>query len=71
MYFLWRRGNDGMRGDQAKGLGALEQESARLTRLLADAELGKAILHGAAKGNIRARRIAGLRSWNSGARCSR
>jgi hypothetical protein len=34
--------------DQAKRLKALEQENARLTRLLADAELDKAILREAA-----------------------
>jgi hypothetical protein len=37
--------------DQAKRLKTLEQENARLKRLLADAELDKAILKEAASGN--------------------
>ena len=38
--------------DQAKRFKELEQENARLKRLLADAELGKAILREAASGNF-------------------
>jgi putative transposase len=48
-YFRWRREYGGMKGDQAKRLKALEQENARLKRLLADAEMDKAILREAAK----------------------
>ena len=51
-YYRWRREYGGMKVDQAKRLKALEQENARLKRLLADAELDKAILKEAAKGNF-------------------
>jgi transposase-like protein len=51
-YFRWRKEYGGMKVDQAKRLKALEQENARLKRLLADAELDKAILKEAAKGNF-------------------
>jgi len=51
-YFRWRKEYGGMKVDQAKRLQALEQENARLKRLLADAELDKAILKEAAKGNF-------------------
>ena len=46
--FRWRKEYGGMKVDQAKRLKALEQENARLKRLLADAELDKAILKEAA-----------------------
>jgi transposase-like protein len=51
-YFRWRKEYGGMKVDQAKCLKALEQENARLKRLLADAELDKAILKEGAKGNF-------------------
>ncbi len=51
-YFRWRKEYGGMKVDQAKRLKTLEQENARLKRLLADAELDKAILREAAKGNF-------------------
>ena len=41
----------GLKTDQAKKLKELEKENARLKRLLADAELDKAILKEAASGN--------------------
>ena len=44
--------NGGLRIDQAKRLKDLEKENARLKRLLADAELDKAILKEAASGNF-------------------
>jgi putative transposase len=47
-YFPWRKEYGGMKADQAKRLKTLEQENARLRRLLADAELDKAILRAAA-----------------------
>ncbi len=47
-YFRWRKEYGGMKVDQAKCLKTLEQENARLKRLLADAELDKAILREAA-----------------------
>lgn len=51
-YYRWRREYGGMKVDQAKRLKDLERENARLKRLLADAELDKAILKEAASGNF-------------------
>lgn len=51
-YYGWRREYGGMKVDQAKRLKDLEKENARLKRLLADAELDKAILKEAASGNF-------------------
>ncbi|MDP1592285.1 MAG: IS3 family transposase [Prosthecobacter sp.] len=51
-YFRWRKQYGGMKVDQAKRLKELEQENSRLKRLLADAELDKAILREAAKGKL-------------------
>ena len=50
-YYRWRREYGGMKVSQAKRLKELEKENARLKRLLADAELDKAILKEAASGN--------------------
>ena len=47
-YERWKREYGGLRTDQAKRLKDLEKENARLKRLLADAELNKAILREAA-----------------------
>ena len=49
-YYRWRKEYGGMKLDQAKRLKQLEGENARLKRLLADAELDKAILREAAQG---------------------
>ena len=49
--YRWRKEYGGMKVDQAKRLKDLEKENARLKRLLADAELDKAILKEAASGN--------------------
>jgi putative transposase len=43
-YYRWRKEYGGIRIDQAKRMKDLEKENARLKRLLADAELDKAIL---------------------------
>jgi transposase-like protein len=51
-YFRWRKEYGGLKVDQAKRFKELEQENARLKRLLADAELDKAILKEAARGNF-------------------
>ncbi len=51
-YYRWRKEYGGIRTDQAKRLKDLEKENARLKRLLADAELYKAILREAASGNF-------------------
>ena len=50
-YYRWRKEYGGVRLDQAKRLKDLEKENARLKRLLAEAELDKAILREAASGN--------------------
>lgn len=51
-YYRWRKEYGGMRVDQAKRFKELEQENGRLKRLLADAELDKAILREAARPNL-------------------
>jgi len=51
-YYRWRREYGGMKTDQAKRLKELERENGRLKRLLADAELDKAILRDAANPNF-------------------
>ena len=51
-YFRWRKEYGGLRTDQAKRLKELEKQNSRLKRLLADAELDKAILKEAASGNF-------------------
>jgi len=50
-YYRWRQEYGGMRIEQAKRLKVLEQENARLKRLVADLILDKAILAEAARGN--------------------
>ncbi|NJL31100.1 MAG: IS3 family transposase [Phycisphaerales bacterium] len=47
-YYRWRKEYGGLKVDQAKRFKELEQENARLKRLLAEAELDKAILREAA-----------------------
>jgi len=51
-YYRWRKEYGGLKTDQAKRLKELERENARLKRLLADAELDKAILREAASPNF-------------------
>ena len=51
-YYRWRKEYGGLKVDQAKRFKELEQENARLKRLLADAELDKAILREAARPNF-------------------
>ena len=48
-YYLWRRKFGGLDVSDAKRLKALEQENARLKKLVADLSLDKAILKEAAK----------------------
>ena len=48
----WRKEYGGLQMDQAKRMKELVKENARLKRLLADAELDKAILKEAASGNF-------------------
>ena len=51
-YYYWRKQYGGVRTDQAKRLKELERENARLKKLVAEAELDKAILREAASGNF-------------------
>ena len=51
-YYRWRREYGGMKTNQAKRLKELERENGRLKRLLADAEVDKAILREAANPNF-------------------
>lgn len=51
-YYRWKKEYGGMRMDQAKRLKELEKQNAQLKRLLAEAELDKAILREAASGNF-------------------
>ena len=52
-YYRWRKEYGGLKVDQAKRFKELEQENARLKRLLlAEAELDKAILREAARPNF-------------------
>ena len=50
-YYRWRKEYGGLRMDQAKRLKDLERENGRLKKLLAEAELDKAILREAASPN--------------------
>ena len=51
-FYTWRSKFGGMDVSDAKRLKAMEQENARLKKLLAEAELDKAILREAASGNF-------------------
>jgi putative transposase len=51
-YYRWRKEYGGTRTDQAERLKDLERENARLKKLVAEAELDKAILREAAAGNF-------------------
>lgn len=51
-YYRWRKEYGGLKTDQARRLKELERENARLKRLVADAELDKAILREAARPNF-------------------
>ena len=50
-YYRWRKEYGGLGMEQAKRLKELEKENTRLKKLLAEAELDKAILKEAASGN--------------------
>ncbi len=51
-YYRWRREYGGLKVDQARRLKVLEQENARLRRVVADLTLDKLILKEAAEGNF-------------------
>ena len=50
-FHRWRAQFGGMKGEEAKRLKELETENSRLKRLLAEAELDKAMLKEALRGN--------------------
>lgn len=50
-YYRWRSMYGGMKAEEAKRLRELEQENSRLKKLLAEAELDKAMLKELASGN--------------------
>lgn len=51
-FYRWRKEYGGLRLDQAKRLKALEQENAKLKRLVAELSLEKQILQDVAAGNL-------------------
>jgi len=51
-HYRWRKEYGGMSVDQAKRLKELEQENARLERVVADLSLDNAILKEASRGNF-------------------
>ena len=51
-FYRWKKEYGGLDVSQAKRLKELESENSRLKRLLADAELDKAVLREAASGNF-------------------
>ena len=51
-YYRWRKMYEGMESDQAKQFKALEQENARLKKLVADLALREAMLQEVLKGNF-------------------
>jgi putative transposase len=63
--YRWRKEYGGLKTDQARRLKDLERENGRLKRLLAEAELDKAILKEAASGKYWARPRGARRSSTS------
>ena len=51
-YYRWKKQYGGLRVDQAKRLKSMEQENARLKRIVADLSLDNSILQEVASGNF-------------------
>jgi putative transposase len=51
-YYRWRKEYGGLKVDQAKRLKELEQENAKLKRLVAELSLDKQVLQDIARGNF-------------------
>src|SRR5271157_5475254 len=51
-YYRWRKEYGGLKVDQAKRLKELEQENAKLKRLVAELSLDKQVLQDIARGNV-------------------
>ena len=60
-YYRWRKEYGGLRTDQAERLRALEQENARLKKVVADLTLDNAILKKVANPNFFRRHVGGRR----------
>jgi putative transposase len=60
-YYRWRKEYGGLRTDQAKRLKQLEQENARLKKVVADLTLDNAILKEVADPNFFRRHVGGRR----------
>ncbi len=60
-YYRWRKEYGGLRADQAKRLKQLEQENARLKKVVADLTLDNAILKEVADPNFSRRHVGGRR----------
>lgn len=60
-YYRWRKEFGGLRTDQAKRLKQLEQENARLKKVVADLTLDNAILKEVADPNFFRRHVGGRR----------
>jgi transposase-like protein len=68
-YYRWKKEYGGLRVDQAKRLKSLEQENARLKRIVADLSLDNSILKDVASGNFSAR-LADGKPWDALSPCS-
>ena len=68
-YYRWKKEYGGLRVDQAKRLKSMEQENARLKRIVADLSLDNSILKEVASGNFSARPADG-KLWDTPSPCS-
>jgi len=68
-YDRWKKEYGGLRVDQAKRLKSMEQENARLKRIVADLSLDNSMLKEVASGNFYARPADG-KLWDTPSPCS-